>query len=179
MFKLLLKIFTNLKMKKYFLLSVYLFAGSIKAQFKIPRYSFSSTSKVSIEQSAIQYNHDIFQFFYDSTFSLISYNTIGKCYIIKTERYGRYLKSGDTLFLKDSISQYYPLTKEKNYSVELANDMELKLFPARIILGKDVDEYISYLNHSRKIYVMKYSEITALEKRYQADTKDQLKFFCY
>ena len=166
-------------MKKYFLLSVFLFAGSAKAQLKIPRYLFSNVSKVSIDESAIQYNHDIFQFFYDSTFSLTSYNTIGKCYITKVEKSGRYLISGDTLFLNDAISQYYPLMKEKNYGVELAKDIELKLFPARITLGKDEDKYVSYLNNPRKIYVMKFSEVTALEKRYQADTKEWLKFLCY
>ncbi len=136
------------------------------SQFKIPVYIIGS-KKINLDSSN---NIQIFQFFSDSTFTLVNYHSI-QYKIFRTETRGRYSKQRDTLFLNDSGSKFFPFTKEKNHYKELSKDERMQLYPAKIIIQNVESQYISYLNIPRKIYVNTYWAAVELDKMYKKKQK--------
>jgi hypothetical protein len=136
------------------------------SQFKIPVYVIGSKN-LNLDSSN---NIQVFQFFSDSTFSLVNYHSI-RYNIFKSETRGRYLKNGDTLFLNDASSFFFPFIKEKNPYKELSKDERMQLYPARIIMQFLKSEYTSYLNIPQKIYTNTYLAVVELDKMYKIKQK--------
>jgi hypothetical protein len=112
-------------------------------------------------------NH-ILQFFPDSTFTVTNYKMTAPVYlaISKSELKGKYTKLGDTLFLSDSASKFYPFIKESNTLFALVKNRQLQLFPAKIILEKDKAQYVSYIGTPMEIKILKYSAVAEIEAMY-------------
>ena len=137
-----------------------------RSQIKIPVYVIGS-QKLNLDSSN---NIAVFNFFTDSTFSLLSYHS-DKYDIYKSEFRGRYTKQGDTLFLNDPGSIFFPFTKEKNHYKELSKDEKMALFPAKIIMKNGGSQYTSYLNISRYIYISSYWAAIQLDEQYKQKQK--------
>jgi len=136
------------------------------SQIKIPVYIVGS-KKLNLDSSN---NIKVFQFFSDSSFTLVSYHSI-KYNIYRLETRGRYSKRGDTLFLNDASSIFFPFTKEKDHYKELSKDEGMQLYPAKVILQYAECQYVSYLNISQKIYVSTYWAAVELDKQYKQKQK--------
>lgn len=135
------------------------------SQTKYPVYILGSKILNLDSTMSIQ----VFQFFSDSTFSLINYQT-RRHNISKSETKGRYWRQGDTLFLNDANSIFYPSGKN-NYIKDLAEDERMQLFPAKIIMQKEESQFASYLNIPKKIYTSAYGAIIKLDQEYKRKQK--------
>jgi hypothetical protein len=143
------------------------FTGVSFSQLKFPVYILGSGDFRLSGSNEIS----VFQFFSDSTFTLTNYRNL-RYKIIKSELRGNYLKHQDTLFLNDSLSKFYPFVKEKNYYKALEKDKKLQQFPALIIIGKEKNTFVSYLNIPREIKIIEYSSFRKLEKEYDQKNRE-------
>src|SRR5947208_4284118 len=90
----------------------FFFTCSLFSQLKIPILGLhlQKCNGVMAED-----NNIVFQFFYDSTFTLTEYSSVSRLFyqIRKTEIKGNYVQKGDTLFLNDESSRFFPFIKDK------------------------------------------------------------------
>jgi len=161
---------------KTILFAIILFLSSSYsfAQIKVPTYIFGRADEEFSGAIHKGGGTEFFQFFADSTFTLTKYSSVSKYFyqIKKNEHRGKYVKTADTLFLIDSASIGYPFTKDSSHFNALVKDVALRLYPAKIVLTKDKDTFITkatyliYLNISRKLKSLDLLNIINLEMEY-------------
>jgi len=135
------------------------------AQAKFPLYIFE-TKRGGFDGDS---RNNVLQFFYDSTFTLTNYWKHGGWHAgpgNKSERKGRYIKHGDTLFLDDATSRFVLFAKESTeFEAQVKSEL-LQLLPAKIIFIEDTAYYVSHINKLIRLEKLDFLSLTKIEKFY-------------
>jgi hypothetical protein len=135
------------------------------AQEKFPLYIFE-TKKGGFDGES---RDNVLQFFSDSTFTLTNYWRLGGWIPgpgNKSERKGRYIKHGDTLFLDDATSRFALFAKEPTEFEILAINELLQMLPAKIIFIQNTAYYVNHINKLIRLEKLQFLSVTKIEQFY-------------